>query len=44
LLEQEIPALQDAEARALVQRILDKKRQHRTTLEGLAASPSPRAA
>jgi hypothetical protein len=43
-LEQQIPMLQDAEAHALVQKILDRKRQHLTILEGLAASPSPRAA
>jgi rubrerythrin len=43
-LEQALIGLQDAQARALVQKIVDKKRQHLTTLEGLAASHSPRAA
>jgi hypothetical protein len=43
-LEQELPCLQDAEARVLVQKILDQKRKHLTTLEALAASHSTRAA
>jgi hypothetical protein len=43
-LEQELSGLQDAEARALGQKILDKKRQHLTTLAGLAGTHCTRAA